>query len=419
MNPAPASSSNLSPAQKWVAVTAYFPPTVGGSSTVAANLISTFQPESVHVISERPATIGGRHTAEPPPGVSITRFGLPPTLHRLPFARYWIRWGRYGLVPTVRRAILQALSQGAQRIVAWYPSWPFLLAAAQAARQTRVPLFTYHMDAPIPWQQAPWPDRVFLRHRQLSILQNATARLVISEALAEDFEQRFNLNSTVIRHGLDLRLYPAANPEPLARHKPLRIVHTGVVEHLQYESLRRIIDAVADCPELRAEIVLSTPNRREDLAACGLDQPHVQILALPTQEVRNLQRSAHVLLAVLPFFGSIKKLDLTAFPTKLVEYMAAGVPILVHAPPESFLAKHVRRYRYALLVDKPDPAALITALKALQEDATLRLQLARRARHTAEELYALPRVARAFADACALSPSILKPEFSSSEPTPA
>ena len=406
-----ASADLAKPAEKWVAVTAYFPPIVGGSSTVAANLISTFRPETVRVLSEQPATLGGRHSADPPPDVPIRRFGLPAVLHRLPFAKYWIRWGRYGLVPAVRRAVLEAVAAGAQRIVAWYPSWPFLLAAAQAARHARRPWFTYHMDAPVPWTQAVWPDRWFLRHRQQPLLRSATGRLVISEALAEDFEQRFGLSATVIRHGLDLRLYPPAEPAAPAASGPLRLVHTGVVEHLQYESLRRIIDAVAQGPELQAQVILSTPNRREDLAACGLARPHVEILALPTPEVRALQRSASVLLAVLPFFGAVKALDLTAFPTKLVEYMAAGVPILVHAPPESFLARHVRRYQYACLVDTPDPQALIAALKALQTDGDLRRQLAQRARQTAEELYALPRVARAFTQACALAQSALKPEF--------
>lgn len=408
--PAP-SPAPAPPAERWVAVTAYFPPIVGGSSTVAANLISTFAPDTVRVISERPATLGGRHSAEPPPGVAVTRFGLPAALHRLPFAKYWIRWGRYALVPAVRRAVLDAVEQGARCIVAWYPSWPFLLAAAQAARLARLPCFTYHMDAPVPWPQAPWPDRYFLRRRQVPLLQAAHGRLVISEALADDFQQRFGLSSTVIRHGLDLRLYPPAEPSAAAAGGPLRLVHTGVVEHLQYESLRRIIDAVAQCPQLQARVLLSTPNRREDLAACGLAQPHVEIMALPTPEVRALQRSASVLLAVLPFFGQIKALDLTAFPTKLVEYMAAGVPILVHAPPESFLARHVRHHRYAWLVDRPDPAALIAALKALQSDAALRRQLAQRARQTAEELYALPRVAHAFVQACGIAPHALKPEF--------
>lgn len=412
MNPVPpASASPLPPAEKWVAVTAYFPPIVGGSSTVAANLISTFRPETVPVISERPATLGGRHGAEPPPGLRITRFGLPAALHRLPFARYWIRWGRYGLTPAVRRAVLQAVAAGAQRIIAWYPSWPFLLAAAQAAQRTGVPWFTYHMDAPVPWEQAVWPDRYFLRHRQLGWLQAATGRLVISEALAEDFNQRFGLSSVVIRHGLDLSLYPPAPPESARTDGPLRLVHTGVVEHLQYESLKRIMDAVGRHPEWQAQIILSTPNRRADLAACGLAQPHVQIVALPTPEVRALQRSASVLLAVLPFFGTVKTLDWTAFPTKLVEYMAAGVPILVHAPPQSFLARHVRRHQYAWLVDQPDEAALIQALKTLQSDAAVRRQLAERARRTAEELYALPKVAAAFIHACGLSPATLKPEF--------
>jgi glycosyltransferase involved in cell wall biosynthesis len=189
-------------------------------------------------------------------------------------------------------------------------------------------------------------------------------------------------------------------------------VHTGVVEQLQYEGLKRLAETLMHHPELKAKLVLCTPNSPQDLAACGLGLPCVEIVSLRKEEVLQLQRRASVLVAVLPFTGEIRELERTAFPTKVVEYLCAGAPILAHAPAESFFGQHVLRHQYGLLVDQPEEAALAAALQRLRDDAALRQSLTEKARQTVAGLFALPKAAADFVTACGLDPVALKPEYS-------
>lgn len=402
----------MAAARRFIVVSSYFPPLIGGSSTVMRNLLSAFDPESFLVIAEKPGSFDGQHDSPVPAGVRVVRAGVPSAVtRRIPYGVKISRWLRYAMTPYLEGLISKAAAQvQAERIVAVYPSWPFMIAALAAHRRLGIPLITYYMDVSVDGTKLPWPDRPVVRRYEQKILRAASQRLVLSGAIQEDIEQRFGLHSVVIPHSIEITRTPKVGRWP-AQEKKL-IVHTGVVEALQIEGLKRIAGVIGDHPELNAKLVLVTPTPRARLHAIGLDLPHVEILKLSDDEVRTVQSAAAVLVAVLPFHGDIEAYQLTAFPTKAVEYMRAGAPILAHAPGESFFAKHVRAHGYALLVDRPEPEALLQALTLLLRDDAARARLTERARTVVEEIYALPGVARRFADACGLDPAILKPGLS-------
>ncbi|MGZ9252726.1 MAG: glycosyltransferase, partial [Candidatus Deferrimicrobiaceae bacterium] len=71
-----------------------------------------------------------------------------------------------------------------------------------------------------------------------------------------------------------------------------------------------------------------------------------------------------------------------AAPLKLVEYMAAGVPIVASDIP--IYGEVVTRETEALLVPPGDPAALAAAIRRLSDDPGLAAGIAARARARAE-----------------------------------
>jgi glycosyltransferase involved in cell wall biosynthesis len=392
---------------RFIVVSGYFPPVIGGTSTVVRNLLSAFKPESFAVVSESPDSFDGVHNAPVPAGVRVRRVGVPAFVTRhIPYGTRITRWLRFALVPRIAGLIgSEARRIGAEKIVAVYPSWPFLIAAYIAHRRTGLPLATYYMDVSPLASQVGWPDRIAIKLFESKILREASERLVLSEAISEDFQSRLSLSSTVIPHSIDVaRLKgPALWP---AESKRL-IVHTGVVEGLQREGLLRLADTIAAHPELNAKLVLATPTPKSELLANGFDRPFIEIALLTNDEVRALQRAASVLVAVLPFYGAISAYQRTAFPTKVVEYMAAGVPILAHAPADSYFASHARMHGYAVVVDQPELNQLHCALNSLLEDETARRETIRRATATLREVYALENVAARFATACGLAPELL------------
>jgi glycosyltransferase involved in cell wall biosynthesis len=387
-------------ARRFAVVSAYFPPVVGGTATVMWNVLKRFRREAFEVVAETPGSFDGVHLGEEPDGVGVARFGVPPWVSaRVPYGVKMARWVRFGLMPAVEAAVVRARPEA---VVAVYPSWPFFWAACRAATRLGVPYYTYHMDITPRLESSGWPDRPAVGAHDRRWLAGAAERLALSPAVAEDLRARFGVGSVVVPHGIEV---PAVLPEARreVRASGRRVVHTGVVEHLQREGLMRVRAALAGHPELKAELALSTPTHRSALA--GFEG--VEIRSLPSAEVAGFQAGADVLVAVMPFEGADRSFALTSFPTKVTEYMLSGVPILAHAPEDSYFARHARERGYALVVDDPSAEALAGAMGELFGNASLRERLVGAAQRTVREEFASLSVARRFAEACGLDPAAL------------
>ena len=86
---------------------------------------------------------------------------------------------------------------------------------------------------------------------------------------------------------------------------------------------------------------------------------------------------------------------LTIFPTKTIEYLISGRPILAHTPADCFLTHFLRENDCALVVEQPDVDALTAAIERLRSDASLRRRLVSNALKAAAQFQAC-RVAREF-----------------------
>ncbi len=401
-------------AKKFLVTSSYFPPVIGGTSTIMTHLLAAFKPDSFAVLSESTGSFDGTHMAPVPPEMDISRIGVPGFItHKIPYGTRITRYLRFALIPVIERKIYKTARRiQAERILAVYPSWPFLIASYRAALRLKIPLITYYMDVSVDPSRLRWPDRPAVKHYERKLLEMASERLALSEALADDFKDRFGLGSAIVRHSIDLKKLSKMETIPLfPQWKDKKwIVHTGVVEEsLQREGLRRIAQVVDQHPEWNAKLILATPTAKADLLASGFNLPCVEIVSLKPAEAIALQRQSAVLLAVLPFQGKVRSFQQTAFPTKGIEYMASGVPILAHTPPDSFFARHVRQYQYAYLADTEDTTELTNALNRLMNDQGLRDQLTERASDTVKNIFDLPKVAQQFVNACGLDQSVLKP----------
>ncbi len=74
----------------------------------------------------------------------------------------------------------------------------------------------------------------------------------------------------------------------------------------------------------------------------------------------------------LAFASGIPEVIRTSAPAKLGEYLASGVPLLVHAPRDSFVTWYVRKHHCGIVSDTPDPATLLSRLEQLLDDPELR-----------------------------------------------
>ena len=186
---------------------------------------------------------------------------------------------------------------------------------------------------------------------------------MITEAIVGDFQKGVRRGKSLfVPHAIDLAKLPAAPKPPpqLAAWKDkLLIVHTGVVEILQREGLRRFSSFLAKNPDLNAKLVLSTPNSHTDLRRYGLDSRAVSWKSLQSARRKCWPSNAPPVLCFwssLPFYAdAIKSFTIGRPRTRLktVEYLTSGVRfIYAHIPADSYYATHIRKHGYAFVADE-------------------------------------------------------------------
>lgn len=226
----------------------------------------------------------------------------------------------------------------------------------------------------------------FLRHFESRVLKGADEVIVPNEFLRDELRRRFNVEAVVIHNMCDLQPYErAAENEVQLNSDGIRIVYTGGVGPLHYDAFRNLLTAIELLERNDVRLHLYTPQSRDSVEDEGLTGPHVVYHEhQPVVTMPAVHQRADILFLALAIDSPHPDIVRTAMPGKMGEYLASGRPILVHAPPDSFVASYFRSHECGLVVDQNDPAQLAHAIDSLLNDATLRRRLGTRARERAE-----------------------------------
>jgi hypothetical protein len=87
----------------------------------------------------------------------------------------------------------------------------------------------------------------------------------------------------------------------------------------------------------------------------------------PREELDDWLESAAALLVVMRFEPALRRRMETSFPSKLVEYVQLGKPIVIWGPEYCSAVRWARLADSALCVTDPSPRALVVALEKLSE----------------------------------------------------
>lgn len=239
-------------------------------------------------------------------------------------------------------------------------------------------MLSIHDD--LAWSFAGRPDRRIALRRLARVWREAQVRFAASEALANAYCNRYGEREyTLITDGVD-----SVPEEPRLPTGRLRIYFGGLF-HLSYranlDALLVALERLADdwgqdavSVTLRCEVI-SDYTLRTDI--------RVSVLPFADEEVvRTDMESADLLYLPLPFDERNHAFSRFSLSTKLVTYLASGLPILYHGPSDSALATLLREAGAAIMATRPEPEAIEQALaeavprsQAIAENA---LALARR-----------------------------------------
>ncbi len=248
---------------------------------------------------------------------------------------------------------------------------------------TRKRLIVYLFDIYyVPNRFGPGWSSLFVRLIEPLLLRNADTVLVTAEPTQNYYKKKYNVNSVILPHSVELEKYKNLSDYKLNNSKETTILFTGEVSEAQIDSILNMVKTVNACPELNATFVIVANASKNIIESLGIKGSRVVVKNAGRDEIPTLQQSADILFLPLSFIWQNPEIIRTASPSKVPEYLAAGRPILVHAPAYSYVTSYARSECFALVVDQPDCGKLRQAIIDLKNNGELCNKLVANARKT-------------------------------------
>lgn len=294
--------------------------------------------------------------------------------------------GKERMTKTTWRVYHRALAEGPESICHLHDADLLPVGFLLKARGRTV-VYDAHEDTPRQMLYQHWLPRPLRRPVGLGyrLLERAAARvfdaLVVAEpVIAEGFRDR---DVTLVHNFPLLEEFAGEGEVPYAQRPP-HVVYVGAITKVR--GIVEVVEAVGRLPEaLGARLLVGGTFYPASLQAEVEALPgwrwarYLGWLARP--DVRQILHGARV--GVVTFHPTERYLG--NYPTKLFEYMAAGLPVVVSDFPQ--LRPFVEESACGLLVDPLDPAAIAEAVRWLLEHPAEAEAMGRRGREAVEARY--------------------------------
>lgn len=330
-----------------------FPPAVGGTPTVLRNLLAGFPADRLAVVTQAP--MDKAEATEWCPDIPKARVSQPPNLVKRfdPEGKLLAR----RVATTAERLLGESPPQA---VLTVFPRHLFLRCGLAYAKKKGCPFVPYFMDTCADAARHPRARRAATALER-RVFERASWIYALSEPLADHFRSKYPT--------ADVRVLPHAVPAPrradpqsptqdalgTAPDRP-RIVFTGQIHQTCLDAIHLLIEAIERMSTPRPLLVLSTPDPAHRLAAMNIrETENVRLVFLPdAASVAALQGSADILFNPVAFHCPAEAQLETLFPTKTVEYLRAGAPVLVLGPQKAAFVRYAANKGFATVVDRPD-----------------------------------------------------------------
>lgn len=261
------------------------------------------------------------------------------------------------------------------------------IGGAVAAKVARVPHIVWVFDL---WEENALTDvdRWIAARAEPAIWRRASAIVAHTQKMSEHYRAKYGISCSVLPTPIDVSALEEAPTVARVATAPFEVLSGGAVYWAQEEALARLARVCAGDDQLRLTIV----GDRAVLEAKGIAADRVEP-PLSQSEFQQRVAEADLLFLGLSFDSSAPDIVKTATPARLVDYMASGTPLVVHAPAGSHVSAYAGEEDFAEVVDRADDGALAAALRAVVADPERSTMRARRARQLVVERHDERRVA--------------------------
>ena len=341
------------PMPRTLVVSWHWPPSNRASSNVIGALFSA-APRSAFKVLTREMNTPEPENAVPCPALDTETVPWPSGVDGPPTNRSWL-----SSIVTVVRMVFAARriheEWTAQRVMLIYPHRFGLLAGRLIARMLGVPFAAWMHDLHI--ETLVTKSRVkrrFWEWLDESVVRDAMFLAVPSREMAEHYSRRGCESIFVLPHCRPAGLGSVSVHIP---DKTMRMVYSGNIYEAHEDSIFFLCRILRNHPDVELEF-MSPPH-----PALGAFERQW----LPRREALWELESADAALVVLGFNTPYPEEVRVAFPSKLVDAICLAKPVLVVAPPDSFLVRFVRETGCGVAVDRLSLEAVRKAVSQLHD----------------------------------------------------
>jgi glycosyltransferase involved in cell wall biosynthesis len=330
--------------------------TSNGGAVVMRNLIAQFSPESLTVLTR---DVPRKRSAPVAPEYRVITCRLePPFIRR--GERYWRDFSR----PLFESRVMKLVREVRPSIIlAVYPGLHFFAAAIRAAQRYGIPWVAYLHDVLAEVYRGTKYELQAAAVQQ-TMFHSASGILVANHSMANHYQSKYSVSTVPIVIGYSEPIPTVLSPQPMGTP---RAFMGGAVYSTNHKAVDRLIRGFE---QAGAHFTLATASDWKHLGKWGIDQRsgvEKSIFATRNEYLDALQNQ-HVLTVGLnwPDESGIPEEELsTALPTKLVEYLASGRPILAHCPDNYGLAKFIEKHQCGVAVTTREVGVVAASAKKL------------------------------------------------------
>ena len=271
------------------------------------------------------------------------------------------------------------------------------LAAARMAEKRKVPL---HLVVNDDWPRAAHvPDalRNWLDRRFAHVYRQAQSRICVSPAMQRNYEMRYGPTAEVLYpcRAADLPVF-AEPPERLARNDhQFTIAFAGTINSNGY--IQALIALSHALNAVNGRLLIFGPLTVEQARQSSLDMPNVTVGGLLKwpELMKRLRDEADTLFIPMSFDAADRSNMELAFPSKLADCTAVGVPLLIYGPSYCSAVRWAKENEgVAEVVEAPE--GLAEVVHQLTRDPVRRQQLGTKALEVGEKYFAFDTVQAVF-----------------------
>lgn len=218
--------------------------------------------------------------------------------------------------------------------------------------------------------------------------EKAVCGLTISEKMAAVYEERWRIRHFALMNAVDVGQYYCGQKKENERI----LVYAGGLHLNRYKSLLEIARCVdrlnrgmKSSSDEGYKLEIYTDSKSKALYEgqfapfqCVSFREYVK-----HDQIRTVYERASILVHIETFDPEYRNFILYSLSTKISEYLATGLPILLYAPEEIFVSEYLKCNNAAAVVS--DEETLSEALKKLMSDPSYRAELGSKAEKLARE----------------------------------